>query len=183
MPREPRMSRTAHQLRRGPRPRQALPDHQGIIFQQQVGAVHAVDGVSLRRLRGRDARPRRRDGLRQEHHGAADHAPARADLRRGPFEGQDIARSRARELKPLRREMQMIFQDPYSSLNPRKTVGSIIAEPFVIHGLDTGRRRAQAARAGADGPGRPEPRALQPLSRTSSPAASASASASPGRSR
>ena len=45
---------------------------------------------------------------------------------------------RARELKALRREMQMIFQDPYSSLNPRKTVGSIIAEPFIIHGMDTG---------------------------------------------
>ena len=40
-------------------------------------------------------------------------------------------------MKPLRREMQMIFQDPYSSLNPRKTVGSIIAEPFVIHGLES----------------------------------------------
>ena len=51
--------------------------------------------------------------------------------------------STARELKPLRREMQMIFQDPYSSLNPRKTVGSIIGEPFVIHGIekDEGKRK------------------------------------------
>ena len=54
------------------------------------------------------------------------------------FEGQDIARAEGDGLKALRREMQMVFQDPYSSLNPRKTVGSIIAEPFVIHGLLTG---------------------------------------------
>jgi peptide/nickel transport system ATP-binding protein/oligopeptide transport system ATP-binding protein len=53
------------------------------------------------------------------------------------WEGRDIAGLSRRELKPLRREMQMIFQDPYSSLNPRKTVGSIISEPFVIHGVET----------------------------------------------
>ena len=62
------------------------------------------------------------------------------------FEGEDIAHVRGARLKALRREMQMIFQDPYSSLNPRKTVGSIIAEPFAIHGLAHGRGRAQAAR-------------------------------------
>ena len=67
--------------------------------------------------------------------------------RRSASTASDIAqRSSASELKPLRREMQMIFQDPYSSLNPRKTVGSIIAEPFAIHGLEHGRGRAQAAR-------------------------------------
>jgi oligopeptide/dipeptide ABC transporter ATP-binding protein len=54
------------------------------------------------------------------------------------FEGEEIAHARGRQLKALRREMQMIFQDPYSSLNPRKTVGSIISEPFAIHGLNTG---------------------------------------------
>src|SRR4051812_6697993 len=51
------------------------------------------------------------------------------------FEGREIANAKGAELKALRREMQMIFQDPYSSLNPRKTVGSIIADPFVIHGM------------------------------------------------
>ena len=61
------------------------------------------------------------------------------------FQGEDVTRVRGGRLKALRREMQMIFQDPYSSLNPRKTVGSIIAEPFAIHRLHTGegeRRRA-----------------------------------------
>ena len=49
------------------------------------------------------------------------------------FEGQDITRLSHREMRPLRREMQIIFQDPYSSLNPRKSVGQIIGEPFSIH--------------------------------------------------
>ena len=52
------------------------------------------------------------------------------------YKGKDIAHSSRSELKPLRRDMQMIFQDPYSSLNPRKTVGSIIGEPFIIHELE-----------------------------------------------
>src|ERR1051325_7629320 len=50
------------------------------------------------------------------------------------FDGQDISHLSQRALRPLRREMQMIFQDPYSSLNPRKTVGQIVGSPFVIHG-------------------------------------------------
>ena len=52
------------------------------------------------------------------------------------YKGQDIAHLSRSELKPLRRDMQMIFQDPYSSLNPRKTVGSIIGEPFIIHDVE-----------------------------------------------
>ena len=51
------------------------------------------------------------------------------------FDGEDIAHHKGDRLKGLRREVQMVFQDPYSSLNPRKTVGSIIAEPYVIHGM------------------------------------------------
>ena len=59
------------------------------------------------------------------------------------FDGREITQLRGRELKPLRREMQMVFQDPYSSLNPRRTVGTIIAEPLRIHGVgDAGRIRA-----------------------------------------
>jgi oligopeptide/dipeptide ABC transporter ATP-binding protein len=54
------------------------------------------------------------------------------------FDGEDIVNLKGSGLKQLRREMQIIFQDPYSSLNPRKTVGSIIAEPFKIHGMLTG---------------------------------------------
>ena len=61
------------------------------------------------------------------------------------FDGQDISHLSQRALRPLRREMQMIFQDPYSSLNPRKTVGQIVGAPFAIHGAEEG----EAAGAGA----------------------------------
>ena len=59
------------------------------------------------------------------------------------FDGRDISKLSARQLRPLRREMQMIFQDPYSSLNPRKTVGQIIGAPFEIHGVKGGKQRVQ----------------------------------------
>src|SRR5262249_49780932 len=61
------------------------------------------------------------------------------------YKGQEISHLSAKQLKPLRREMQMIFQDPYSSLNPRKTVGSIIAEPFSIQGMLKGKGERKKA--------------------------------------
>jgi peptide/nickel transport system ATP-binding protein/oligopeptide transport system ATP-binding protein len=57
------------------------------------------------------------------------------------FDGQDITELTPRELLPVRREMQMIFQDPYSSLDPRQTVGSVIGEPFAIHGIEKDEER------------------------------------------
>jgi peptide/nickel transport system ATP-binding protein len=59
------------------------------------------------------------------------------------FQGRDISKISQRQLRPLRREMQMIFQDPYSSLNPRKTVGQIVGAPFAIHGEKKARSRVQ----------------------------------------
>ena len=59
------------------------------------------------------------------------------------FQGKDISKLRTRALRPLRREMQMIFQDPYASLNPRKRVGSIIGTPLKIHGVEKSKRRAR----------------------------------------
>ncbi len=60
------------------------------------------------------------------------------------YRGQEIATMRERELRPLRREIQMIFQDPYSSLNPRHTVGNILGTPLRVHGLAKGREKARA---------------------------------------
>ena len=79
------------------------------------------------------------------------------------FEGQEIADLQRKEIKPLRREMQMIFQDPYSSLNPRRTVGTIIARPVRDPQDQRGQGRAQARGPGADGHRRAQPGALQPL--------------------
>ena len=105
------------------------------FLQRQVGAVQAVDGISFDVMRGETL------GIVGES-GCGKSTTARLLLRLMKptagsirFEGQEIAHIKGAELKALRREMQMIFQDPYSSLNPRKTVGSIIADPFIIHGL------------------------------------------------
>jgi peptide/nickel transport system ATP-binding protein/oligopeptide transport system ATP-binding protein len=122
-----------------------FPLTSGIIFSKQVGAVRAVDGISFDVVRGETL------GVVGES-GCGKSTTARLlvrllDLTSGSIklEGRELATMKGAELKAMRREMQMIFQDPYASLNPRKTVGSIIAEPFTIHGLKTGegeRKRA-----------------------------------------
>ena len=130
------------------------------VFARGKAQVHAVEDVSLTVRTRRDARDRRRVRLRQVDDRAADAAAARPDRRdRSASKATDISRLSQRQLRPLRREMQMIFQDPYSSLNPRKTVGQIVGAPFAIHGAE-GR---EDARAGAARDGRAEPGALQPL--------------------
>jgi peptide/nickel transport system ATP-binding protein/oligopeptide transport system ATP-binding protein len=120
-----------------------FPLTKGILFRKQVGAVRAVDGVSFDVVEGETL------GLVGES-GCGKSTTARLITRllepttgNIHYKGQDIAHLSRSALKPLRRDMQMIFQDPYSSLNPRKTVGSIIGEPFVIHEVesDAGRRK------------------------------------------
>jgi peptide/nickel transport system ATP-binding protein/oligopeptide transport system ATP-binding protein len=120
-----------------------FPLTRGVIRQKPYGAVRAVDGVSF------DVHAGETFGLVGES-GCGKSTTGRLLLRlldptAGTirFDGRDITTLSRKELKPLRRDMQMIFQDPYSSLNPRKTVGTIIAEPFVVHGLasDTGDRK------------------------------------------
>jgi oligopeptide/dipeptide ABC transporter ATP-binding protein len=112
-----------------------FPIKQGVVFQRQVGAVKAVDGISFDVNNGETL------GIVGET-GCGKSTTARLlirllDATSGEvlFNGEDITRLTGASLKALHREMQMIFQDPYSSLNPRKTVGSIISDPFVIHGL------------------------------------------------
>ena len=122
-----------------------FPLTRGVIFQRKVGAVQAVDGISFDVRRGETL------GLVGES-GCGKSTTARLLLRllkptSGSirFEGTEIADMARGPLTPLRRQMQMIFQDPYTSLNPRRTVGAIISEPFAIHEMHSGegeRKRA-----------------------------------------
>ena len=125
-----------------------FPITRGIVMQRKIGAVRAVDGVSFDVVRGETL------GIVGET-GCGKSTTAKLIMRlldatagEVRFDGQDITRLRGARLKAVRREMQIVFQDPYSSLNPRKTVGSIIGEPFAIHGLESGkgaRKRAVQA--------------------------------------
>jgi oligopeptide/dipeptide ABC transporter ATP-binding protein len=122
-----------------------FPITRGIVLQRKVGAVQAVDGVSFDIERGETL------GLVGET-GCGKSTTARLIMRlleptggEVRFDGQDITRMKGARLKAVRREMQMIFQDPYSSLNPRKTIGSIIGEPFVIHKLHEGKEERRRA--------------------------------------
>jgi peptide/nickel transport system ATP-binding protein/oligopeptide transport system ATP-binding protein len=106
---------------------------------RRTGVVHAVDGLSF------DVREGETLGIVGES-GCGKSTTARLLLRlldptAGTIvlDGRDITTLSRAQLRPLRREMQMIFQDPYSSLNPRRTVGAIIGEPFAIHGIAPGR--------------------------------------------
>jgi oligopeptide/dipeptide ABC transporter ATP-binding protein len=118
-----------------------FPVRQGIIFKREVGRVHAVDGVTLEVRRGETL------GLVGET-GCGKSTLARCITRLYPltsgrviFDGHDISNLSRRQLRPFRRDMQMIFQDPYNSLNPRRRVGSIIGEPFAVHGIADGPER------------------------------------------
>jgi oligopeptide transport system ATP-binding protein len=112
-----------------------FPVHTGVLLRKQTGAVRAVDGVSFALKRGRTL------GLVGES-GCGKSTTALAILRmvtptagRILFEREDIARHDARSMRRVRRRMQMVYQDPYGSLNPRMRVRDIVGEPLVVHGL------------------------------------------------
>ncbi len=116
-----------------------FPLTSGVLFKRQVGAVRAVDGVSFDVLRGETLGLVGESGCGKSTTGRMLLRllePTSGSIR---FEGREVTELRGEELRKLRSDVQMIFQDPYSSLNPRKTIGSIIAEPFAIHRLHEGK--------------------------------------------
>lgn len=113
-----------------------FPIHRGLI-RRQIGAVRAVDGISFDIKRGETL------GLVGES-GSGKSTTGRAILQlRRPtsgnvrFDGVDLVELKGEELRKMRRKMQMIFQDPYASLNPRMTVGEIVGEPLLVHDVTT----------------------------------------------
>ncbi len=124
-----------------------FPIRRGFLFDRTVGHVKAVDGVSFEIQEGQTL------GLVGESgSGKSTTAYAALQLLRPTagsvrFLGRDLTRLRGEELRRMRREMQIVFQDPYASLNPRMTVGRIVAEPLQTHRIGTRRsRRASVAR-------------------------------------
>ena len=122
------------------------PVRVGVLIKREVAAVQAVDGVSLEIRRGETL------GLVGET-GSGKSTLARCIAGLHPvtsgsvsFDGKDITNLSRRKMQPFRRDIQMIFQDPYGSLNPRRRVGSIIGEPFTVHKIASGddrKRRVQ----------------------------------------
>jgi oligopeptide transport system ATP-binding protein len=113
------------------------------ILQREVARVHAVDDVSLAVSRGETLGLVGESGCGKSTLGRCVVRllePTAGDV---VFDGRSIGKLGARALRPLRRQMQMVFQDPYASLNPRKRVGTIVGDPLKIHGLGDRKERKQ----------------------------------------
>ncbi len=110
-----------------------FPITQGIIFQKKIGAVHAVDDVSFDIYKGETLGLVGESGCGKSTTGRTIIQLYRPTSGQVLFEGIDLVSLKGEALRKTRRRMQMIFQDPYASLNPRMTIGEIIAEPLLIH--------------------------------------------------
>jgi len=120
-----------------------FPITKGIVFQRQVGAIKAVDGVNFELYRGETLGLVGESGCGKSTTGRAILQLYRPTAGEVVFEGKDLTKVKGEELRKMRRRMQMIFQDPYASLNPRMTVGSIVGEPLEVHGIGATKKERQ----------------------------------------
>jgi oligopeptide transport system ATP-binding protein len=116
-----------------------FPITQGIVIQRHIGDIKAVDGISFFIRRGETLGLVGESGCGKSTTGRAIlqlYRPTAGDVY---FEGENLCKSKGEKLRRMRRKMQMIFQDPYASLNPRMTVGNIIGEPLEVHNILKGK--------------------------------------------
>ncbi len=120
-----------------------FPITQGIVIQRKVGAIKAVDGISFDIRRGETLGLVGESGCGKSTTGRAIlqlYRPTAGDVL---FDGENLTKLKGEPLRRMRRRMQMIFQDPYASLNPRMTVGDIIGEPLLVHNLAGSKERRE----------------------------------------
>jgi oligopeptide transport system ATP-binding protein len=114
-----------------------FPIKRGLIIQKQIGAVHAVDDISFEVKRGETLGLVGESGCGKSTTGRTILQLYRPTSGSVVFDGVDLVNTKGEDLRHMRRKMQMIFQDPYASLNPRMTVGEIVGEPLIIHKISS----------------------------------------------
>ena len=116
-----------------------FPITQGIVIQRQVGAVRAVDGISFDVHKGETLGLVGESGCGKSTTGRTILQLYRPTSGTVEFDDVDLVKLKGTDLRKMRRKMQMIFQDPYASLNPRMTISEIIGEPLVVHQVASGK--------------------------------------------
>ena len=120
-----------------------FPITQGIIIQRKVADVRAVDGLDFNIMKGETLGLVGESGCGKSTTGRTILQLYRPTEGQVLFQGNDLTKLKGEDLRRMRRNMQMIFQDPYASLNPRMTVGDIIGEPLEVHNLAKGKEKKE----------------------------------------